>query len=56
MASKSAVVLGMVLGSIIGSLISSLLGLGLLSFASLFLSSLGGLIGIYVAYRRVKYW
>ncbi|MDF5735058.1 MAG: hypothetical protein PUQ00_04995 [Nostoc sp. S13] len=45
----------MFLGSTIGSYIPALWGGSLLSFTSIFLGVIGGLVGIWLGYRVSKY-
>jgi len=48
---KQFVWLGVFVGSAIGDLIPSLWGAGPLSFSSIIFSTIGGILGIYVAYK-----
>lgn len=43
--------LGMFVGSTIGSLVPMLWGSGMLSFSSICLSAVGGILGIWLGYR-----
>lgn len=51
MSLKVLVSLGIFIGSTVGGYIPTLWGAGLLSFSSLFGSIVGGLIGIWIAYK-----
>lgn len=51
MSFKSLVMIGMVTGSIIGSYVPVLFGAGLFSYASVIGGGVGGVLGIYVAYK-----
>ncbi|MES2225475.1 MAG: hypothetical protein V4480_01565 [Patescibacteria group bacterium] len=48
---KQMIWLGLVVGSTIGGFIPNLWGAGVLSFSSIFLSAIGGMAGIWVAYK-----
>ena len=48
---KTIVIIGMVIGSYVGSAVPLLWGESMLSIASLIFGALGGLAGIYVAYK-----
>jgi uncharacterized membrane protein YeaQ/YmgE (transglycosylase-associated protein family) len=43
--------LGMVVGSIAGGFVASLLGAGMLSMSSLIGSTIGGILGIWIAFK-----
>ena len=51
MHTKPLIWIGLFIGSTIGSLIPDLWGASMLSFSSIFLSGVGGILGIYVGYR-----
>ncbi len=51
MSTKSLVMLGMTVGSAIGSFIPTLWGASFLSYTSLILSAVGGLLGIWIAMK-----
>ncbi|MDP3988140.1 MAG: hypothetical protein Q8P80_03270 [Candidatus Levybacteria bacterium] len=51
MSLKTAVWLGMFIGSIIGGYVPMLFGVGLLSFTAIITSTIGGIIGVLVAYK-----
>ena len=51
MSSKSLIMIGLVVGSTLGSYVPRLWGAGWLSFASVFLGGLGGLLGIWAGYK-----
>ncbi|MEH2372374.1 MAG: hypothetical protein V7K15_04690 [Nostoc sp.] len=53
--SKTIIGIGMFLGSTIGSYIPALWGGSLLSFTSILLGVIGGLVGIWLGYRISKY-
>ncbi|MEK7079687.1 MAG: hypothetical protein AAB883_00875 [Patescibacteria group bacterium] len=48
---KQIIWIGLFIGSTIGGLIPLLWGASAFSFSSIILSSLGGMLGIYVAYK-----
>jgi Na+/H+-dicarboxylate symporter len=48
---KRAVWIGMILGSTLGGFIPDLWGASYFSFSSLFLSSIGAIAGIYIAFK-----
>ena len=50
-AMKQIIWIGLFIGSTIGGLIPLLWGASAFSFSSIILSSLGGMLGIYVAYK-----
>ncbi|MBD2439095.1 hypothetical protein [Nostoc sp. FACHB-110] len=52
---KFIIGIGMFLGSTIGSYIPVLWGGNLLSLTSIFLSVIGGILGIWLGYRLSKY-
>lgn len=51
METKKFIWLGFFLGSLIGSYIPNLWGAGMLSFSGIFLSALGGIIGIWAGFK-----
>jgi len=51
MSNKSIIFIGMVIGSFIGGYIMTLFGCHAISFASLAGSSVGGLAGIWIAWK-----
>lgn len=51
---KQFIWVGMIVGSFAGSLIPLLWGAGALSFSSIVFSSIGALIGIYVAFKLTR--
>lgn len=48
---KQMIWLGMVVGSVIGGFVPQLWGAGALSFSSIFLSAIGAIAGIYIAFK-----
>jgi uncharacterized membrane protein YeaQ/YmgE (transglycosylase-associated protein family) len=48
---KKLIWLGFIVGSTVGSLIPSMWGAGMLSVASLVLSAVGGVVGIWAGYK-----
>ncbi len=46
--------MGLLVGSTIGSLIPSLWGASMFSFSSLVLGALGGMAGIYIAFKMTN--
>lgn len=48
---KKLVWIGMLIGSSIGGFIPTLWGAGFLSFSSIILTAVGGMIGIWVGYK-----
>lgn len=53
MGTKSVIWIGMFIGSAIGGLIPSLWGADLFSMSGIFWSSVGAIVGIYVAFKLV---
>ncbi|MDD5673185.1 MAG: hypothetical protein PHC61_03395 [Chitinivibrionales bacterium] len=51
MSRKTIIIIGMVVGSCLGGYCTTLLGAGAISFWSLIGSSVGGLLGIYIAFK-----
>ena len=51
MSAKAGLSLGALIGSTIGSYIPMLFGASFLSYSSLFAGGIGGLLGIYIAYK-----
>jgi uncharacterized YccA/Bax inhibitor family protein len=51
MSPKAGMSLAVLIGSTIGSYIPILFGVSFLSYASLFVGGIGGLLGIYIAYK-----
>lgn len=51
MSAKSMIFIGMFIGSFLGGYVMTLFGCHALSFASLAGSSIGGLVGIWIAWR-----
>ena len=51
MAQKSAIWWGMFIGSTIGGMIPSLWSAGMFSVSGVFLTAIGGFLGIYAGYR-----
>lgn len=51
MSTKTLVMLGMTVGSMIGSFIPILWGASFLSYTSLILSAVGGMLGIWIAMK-----
>lgn len=49
--SKPLIWIGLFIGSTIGSFIPDLWGAGILSFSSILLSGIGGILGIYVGFK-----
>lgn len=43
--------LGMIVGSLIGSVVPTLLGAGFMSFTTTIFTGIGGLLGIWVAFK-----
>lgn len=54
MPQKKVVMLGMIVGSTVGSYVPVLLGAGMLSFWSLIAGGVGGIAGIWLAYRLAQ--
>ena len=54
MTSKPLLMTGMIVGSTIGSYIPALWGAGWFSFTSVVFGGIGGLLGIWLAYRLGK--
>lgn len=54
MSSKSIVYLGIFVGSTLASGLASLLGFGFLSFTNLAISTVGSLLGFYLAFTITK--
>ncbi len=54
MGTKQAIWIGLAIGSTIGGLIPNLWNASLFSFSSLFLSTIGGMLGIYVAFKLTR--
>lgn len=54
MPQKKVVMVGMIVGSIVGSYVPVLLGAGTLSLWSLFAGGVGGIAGIWFAYRLTQ--
>jgi len=54
MSQKSIIMFGMIVGSFAGGYLSTVLGADSLSFTSLLGSGVGGLIGIWIAYRLTR--
>lgn len=54
MSRKSLVLLGMFIGSIIGGYVPVLFGADLLSFTSILGNGLGGLAGVWIAYKLTQ--
>jgi hypothetical protein len=55
MSNKTIVYIGAFIGSTIGSFIPLLWGADFLSISSVVFSGIGGLVGIFVAYKMVNY-
>jgi len=51
MNSKSMIWLGLIVGSTIGGFIPSLWGESFLSYSSVFLTAIGGLVGIWIGFK-----
>lgn len=51
MSDKNLVMLGMIVGSIIGGYTPVLFGISAFSFTSVITSAVGGLIGVFIAYK-----
>ena len=54
MSRKSMIMFGMIIGSIAGGYVPSLMGADSFSFASLFASIVGGILGIWAAYTLTR--
>lgn len=54
MSRATLVMIGMVVGSIVGGYIPIFFGASLLSFSSIIGNSLGGLVGIWIAYKLTQ--
>jgi hypothetical protein len=54
MDNKKIIWVGMIIGSYLGSLVPNLWGAGFLSMSSLFLSALGGIEGIWIAFKLTR--
>lgn len=52
---KSAIWIGMIVGSSIGGFIPTLWGDNFISFTSVILTAVGGLIGIYLGFKLSEY-
>ncbi|KND49835.1 MAG: hypothetical protein AB203_01960 [Parcubacteria bacterium C7867-008] len=52
---KQVIFVGMAVGSFVGSYIPSLWGAGIFSFSSVIFGAVGGLVGIFIAYRISNY-
>lgn len=53
--SKSTVWVGMTVGSVIGGYIPTLWGDSFISFTSVILTAIGGIIGIYLGFKLSEY-
>lgn len=51
MSRKALVMLGMVIGSFIGGYLSMVFGADLLSFSSIIGNAVGGLLGVWIAFK-----
>ncbi len=51
MSAKFLVFWGMIIGSTIGGYIPTLFGAGLLSYASVLFSGVGGILGVWIGYK-----
>ena len=51
MSRKFLVLLGMTVGSVIGGYVPVLFGVELLSFTSIICNAIGGIVGIWIAYK-----
>ena len=51
MSDKTIVMFGMIMGSLIGSYVASLFGAGILSYSSVIISGIGGIIGVLLAVK-----
>jgi hypothetical protein len=51
MPSKKLIMLGMVVGSIVGGYVPCLFGVSAISFTSLFTSTIGATLGIWLGYK-----
>ena len=51
MSQKNMVMIGMVIGSTIGGYIPTLFGVSFLSFWAIIGNTIGGIVGIYIAYK-----
>jgi hypothetical protein len=54
MSRKSMIMLGLVIGSMAGGYVPTLLGADSISFASLWGSTAGGILGIWLAFRYLR--
>lgn len=54
MSSKSLIMLGLLVGSSVGSYIPLLFGGEIFSFFSLISGTIGGIIGVYIAYKATE--
>lgn len=54
MSVKTLVLIGMTVGSIVGSYIPSLLGFDIFSLVSILGSGIGGILGIFIAYKLTR--
>lgn len=54
MSSKTAVILGMTIGSIAGGYAPVFFGFSAFSFVSILTSAIGGLIGIFIAFKLTE--
>ena len=51
MSRKTVIIIGMIVGSTAGGYVVTLFGAGAISFASLLGSTVGGLLGIWIAFK-----
>ena len=51
MSKKSLVSIGMIAGSIIGGYVPAIFGISLFSFASILMSGIGAILGVWIGYK-----
>lgn len=51
MSGKSLVMLGFIIGSVVGGYLPELFGIGSISMTGVITSAVGGVIGIYIAFK-----
>jgi len=54
MSAKSIIYIGAIIGGFIGGYIPAIWGAGYFSFSSIIFSMIGGLVGIYVAFKLTR--
>ncbi len=56
MSPKAFVMLGLVVGSVVGGYAPELFGIGSISYTGVLTSTIGGIVGIYLAYKISSDW